>query len=129
MLTHSDETPALLKDMLIGVTNFFRDRETFEVVEREIVPKLFHKKSEDDAVRAWVAGCATGEEAYSLAMLLANHPERRMKTVPVQLFATDIDERAIAFARAGLYPESITADVSAQRLRQFFTTGAVRIFA
>ncbi|MFM0235036.1 chemotaxis protein CheB [Paraburkholderia sediminicola] len=120
VLTHPDETPALLKDMLIGVTNFFRDHETFEVVEREIVPKLFQKKSEDDPVRAWVAGCATGEEAYSLAMLLADHPDRH-EGIPVQLFATDIDERAIAFARSGLYPESITADVSAQRLRQFFT--------
>ncbi|WP_260854493.1 CheR family methyltransferase [Paraburkholderia sp. BCC1884] len=121
VLTHPDETPALLKDMLIGVTNFFRDRETFEVVEREIVPKLFHKKSEDDPVRAWVAGCATGEEAYSLAMLLADHPDRH-EGIPVQLFATDIDERAIAFARAGLYPESIAADVGSQRLRQFFTS-------
>ncbi|MEZ0604137.1 CheR family methyltransferase [Paraburkholderia sp. IW21] len=120
VLTHPDETPALLKDMLIGVTNFFRDRETFEVVEQEIVPKLFQKKSEDDPVRAWIAGCASGEEAYSLAMLLADHPERH-EGIPVQLFATDIDERAIAFARAGLYPESITADVSAPRLRQFFT--------
>ncbi|HYS64985.1 MAG TPA: CheR family methyltransferase [Paraburkholderia sp.] len=120
VLTHPEETPALLKDMLIGVTNFFRDRDTFEVVEREIVPKLFQKKSEDDALRAWIAGCATGEEAYSLAMLLAEHPERH-DGIPIQLFATDIDERAIAFARAGLYPESITADVSAQRLRQFFT--------
>ncbi|MFM0203324.1 chemotaxis protein CheB [Paraburkholderia fungorum] len=120
VLTHPDEVPALLKDMLIGVTNFFRDRETFEVVEHEIVPKLFQKKSEDDPVRAWIAGCATGEEAYSLAMLLAEHPERN-EGIPVQLFATDIDERAIALARAGLYPESITADVSAQRLRQFFT--------
>lgn len=120
VLTHPEETPALLKDMLIGVTNFFRDRETFEVVEREIVPKLFQKKSEDDPLRAWIAGCATGEEAYSLAMLLAEHPAHH-DGIPVQLFATDIDERAIAFARAGLYPESITADVSAQRLRQFFT--------
>ncbi|MDR6409219.1 CheR family methyltransferase [Paraburkholderia terricola] len=120
VLTHPDETPALLKDMLIGVTNFFRDRDTFEVVEREIVPRLFHKKSEDDPVRAWVAGCATGEEAYSLAMLLAEYPERH-EEIPIQLFATDIDEHAIAFARAGLYPESITADVSAPRLRQFFT--------
>ncbi|MFL9962314.1 chemotaxis protein CheB [Paraburkholderia sediminicola] len=120
VLTHPEETPALLKDMLIGVTNFFRDRETFEVVEREIVPNLFQNKSADDPVRAWIAGCATGEEAYSLAMLLAEHPERH-EGIPVQLFATDIDERAIAFARAGLYPESITADVSARRLRQFFT--------
>jgi two-component system CheB/CheR fusion protein len=120
VLTHPEETPALLKDMLIGVTNFFRDRETFEVVEREIVAKLFQKKCADDPVRAWVAGCATGEEAYSLAMLLAEHPERH-EGIPVQLFATDIDERAIAFARVGLYPESITADVSARRLRQFFT--------
>ncbi len=119
VLTHPEETPALLKDMLIGVTNFFRDRETFEVVEHEIVPKLFQKKSQDDPVRAWIAGCATGEEAYSLAMLLADHPERQ-EGIPVQLFATDIDERAIAFARAGIYPESITADVSAQRLRHFF---------
>ncbi|WP_144109444.1 CheR family methyltransferase [Paraburkholderia sp. BCC1886] len=120
VLTHPDETPALLKDMLIGVTNFFRDNETFQVVEREIVPKLFQRKSEDDPLRVWIAGCSTGEEAYSLAMLLAEHPERH-EGVPIQLFATDIDERAIAFARAGLYPESITTDVPTSRLRQFFT--------
>ncbi|WP_345816401.1 CheR family methyltransferase [Paraburkholderia sp. PREW-6R] len=120
LLTHPEETPALLKDMLIGVTNFFRDADTFEVVEKEIVPKLFHQRTQDEPLRAWVAGCATGEEAYTLGMLLSECSEKH-GGVPVQLFATDIDERAIAFARSGLYQESISADVSAQRLRQFFT--------
>lgn len=120
VLSHPEETPALLKDMLIGVTNFFRDREAFDVVERDIVPELFRKKSEDDPVRAWIAGCATGEEAYSLAMLLTEQLDP-LSAIQVQLFATDIDERAIGLARGGLYSESITADVSAQRMRQFFT--------
>jgi two-component system CheB/CheR fusion protein len=119
------ETGALLKDMLIGVTSFFRDREAFESVERDVLPALFHGKKDGDQVRAWVAGCSSGEEAYSLAMLLTEQRELLRSTANIQVFATDIDESAVARARAGVYPESIMADLPPSSLRQFFVkTGA-----
>jgi two-component system CheB/CheR fusion protein len=118
---HPEETRPLLKDMLIGVTNFFRDREAFEALEREVLPGLFEQRAADDPVRVWVAGCATGEEAYSIAMLLREQAERVPNPPEVQVFATDIDESAIAFGRAGRYPEAIVTDVSPTRLRNFFT--------
>jgi two-component system CheB/CheR fusion protein len=115
-----DEPPALLKDLLISVTNFFRDRHPFDTLERLIVPKLFERKGSADQVRVWVPGCATGEEAYSIAMLLAEHVSGAPGGPSVQLFATDIDERAIAIARDGLYTESDVAELSPERLAQFF---------
>jgi two-component system CheB/CheR fusion protein len=118
---HPDETPALLRDMLIGVTNFFRDRESFEALERDIVPLLFEQKAAEDQVRAWAAGCSTGEEAYSLAMLLCEHADTLAQPPSLQVFATDIDDSAIAVGRTGSYPESILTDVIPARLRQFFT--------
>ncbi|WP_346730384.1 CheR family methyltransferase [Caballeronia sp. dw_276] len=114
------ETGALLKDMLIGVTSFFRDREAFESIERDVLPMLFHGKNNGDQVRAWVAGCSSGEEAYSLAMLLTEQRELLRSTANIQVFATDIDESAVARARAGVYPESIMSDVPPSSLRQFF---------
>lgn len=121
MREHPPEAQALLKDLLISVTNFFRDREAFDELEREVVPVLFHEKTAGDTVRVWVAGCATGEEAYSVAMLLLEYAERLQSPPSVQVFATDIDEAAIATAREGSYTETIEADVSAERLRRFFT--------
>lgn len=117
---NAQETPALLKDMLIGVTNFFRDREAFETLERDIIPAMFATKRRKDDVRAWVAGCATGEEAYSLAMLLCEHSATLADPPGIQVFATDIDETAIKTARSGVYPESIVTDVIPSRVRQFF---------
>jgi two-component system CheB/CheR fusion protein len=117
--THPVETRALLQDLLIGVTHFFRDRDAFAALEAHI-PQLFAGKKKDDEVRAWVAGCATGEEAYSVAMLLCEHANRLDNPPNVQLFATDIDEQAIADARDGLYPSMIEADISPERLREFF---------
>ena len=114
------ETGALLKDMLIGVTSFFRDREAFESLARDVLPALFNGKSDSDQVRAWVAGCSSGEEAYSIAMLLCEQRETLRSTANIQVFATDIDESAVARARAGLYPESIMTDVRPSMLRQFF---------
>src|SRR5436190_124896 len=114
------ETQPLLKDMLISVTNFFRDRGSFETLERIAIPAIFEGKSSGDQVRVWVAGCATGEEAYSVAMLLAEYAETRSAAPSLQVFATDIDEDAIAFARVGLYPEAIITDVPPVRLRRFF---------
>ncbi len=115
------EHEALLGDMLIGVTNFFRDREAFEAIEREIVPELFKDKEATDDVRAWVAACSTGEEAYSIAMLLSEHAAGMTQPPPFQVFASDIDERAIVQARLGSYPAAIITDVPPVRLREFFT--------
>ncbi|MBS6360719.1 CheR family methyltransferase [Burkholderia sp.] len=121
---HPEETQALLQDMLISVTNFFRDKEAFEVLERDVLPQLFDGRSEQDRIRVWSVGCATGEEAYSLAMLLQERSLKSAEGISFQVFATDIDERAIAFARAGLYPDSILADVAQGRVRQFFSKDA-----
>ncbi|HEY3520050.1 MAG TPA: CheR family methyltransferase, partial [Rhodanobacteraceae bacterium] len=118
--THTEETPALLDDMLIGVTNFFRDREAFDALEREAIPELFHHVHGSEQVRVWVPGCATGEEAYSISMLLADYAETLAAPPMFQVFASDIDEAAIAWGRAGVYPESIVTDVPPARLRQFF---------
>ncbi len=118
---HLDETRALLKDMLIGVTNFFRDHEAFAAIEQDVVPRICEGKDHEEQVRAWVAGCSTGEEAYSIAMLLSEKVAGSASPRDIQVFATDIDDRAIEAARSGRYPESILTDVSPSRLRQFFT--------
>ena len=118
------EARALLKDLLISVTNFFRDREAFAALEQEIIPRLFDGKGAGDHVRVWVAGCATGEEAYTLAMLLCEHAEGRSNPPALQVFATDIDEPALAAAREGFYTVNDAADVSPERLRRFFVKGS-----
>ena len=117
--THPGEAGALLQDLLISVTNFFRDRDAFDALERDI-PRLFHDKGPYDTVRVWVAACATGEEAYSAAMLLCEHAGKLDRPPAIQVFATDLDENAIQHARDGVYTETITADVSEGRLRRFF---------
>jgi two-component system CheB/CheR fusion protein len=116
-----DEVKALFLDLLIGVTSFFRDHEPFRALERKIIPKLFANRSVSDTVRVWAQGCSTGEEAYSMAILLQEHLHKLKQSYTVQIFATDIDSRAIATARAGLYPASIAADISAERLDRFFS--------
>jgi two-component system CheB/CheR fusion protein len=118
---HPEEAQALLKDLLISVTNFFRDAETFKALEHNVIPKIFEGEYEGDSVRVWVPGCATGEEAYSLAMLLAEYSANSLSAPSVQVFATDIDEQAIAYARDGFYTDADVADVSPERLRRFFT--------
>ncbi|MCW2292416.1 two-component system CheB/CheR fusion protein [Pseudomonas sp. BIGb0408] len=118
---HTEESKKLLDDMLIGVTNFFRDREAFETLERDIIPRLFDIPSESEAVRVWSAGCSSGEEAYSLSMLLADQIAYSQRDCTYQVFATDIDEHSIATGRTGLYPESVLPDISPARLRQYFT--------
>src|SRR6185369_16047358 len=114
------EATALLKDLLISVTNFFRDPEAFEALERKIIPKLFEGKTADDQVRVWVAGCATGEEAYSVTMMLSEYAAKRAFAPQIQVFGTDIDEDAIALARDGLYTVSDTADLSPEYLSRHF---------
>lgn len=121
---HPDETQALLQDMLISVTNFFRDKESFEVLERDVLPAIFEGRNEADRIRVWSVGCATGEEAYSLAMLLQERSLKAPEGASFQIFATDIDERAITFARTGLYSDAIVNDVSPGRVRQFFSRDA-----
>lgn len=114
------ENKSLLDDMLIGVTNFFRDREAFESLERDIIPELFKDRAPGEEVRAWVAACASGEEAYSLAMLLADQAALSEQPTQFQVFASDIDDHSIDAARAGNYPASIITDVAPTRLRQYF---------
>ncbi|MCX6110569.1 MAG: PAS domain-containing protein [Proteobacteria bacterium] len=120
------EVQALFRDLLIGVTNFFRDPEAFKALEHNFIPKLFEDKSPTAAIRVWVAGCSTGEEAYSIAILLKERVETLKQSFVVQIFATDIDSQAIAAARTGVFPASIAADMSPDRLARFFTadTGA-----
>ena len=116
---NAGENLELLQDLLISVTNFFRDKTAFESLEL-MLPTLLREKTEDEQIRVWAPGCATGEEAYSLAMILAEYVDNHNRSLKVQVFATDIDGGAIAFAREGLYPTSIVADVSPERLRRFF---------
>jgi len=118
------EVDALFRDLLIGVTNFFRDTEIFEDVRRLVVPQLFAGKPAGSAIRVWVAGCSTGEEAYSLAILIREHLDERMADFKVHIFATDIDRESIEQARTGIYPSSIIADVSPERLAHFFDQDA-----
>jgi len=115
-----EETAALLKDLLISVTNFFRDPKAFQIVETDVLPVLINRKNNDNHIRIWVAGCATGEEAYSLAMLCAEQTTGTLDGPKVQIFATDIDEAAIAVAREGLYTINDAVDVSPSRLGRFF---------
>ncbi len=121
-LQHSSvEMDGLFRDLLIGVTNFFRDPEAFDALEKQIIPKLFEGRPAGSPIRIWTPGCSTGEEAYSLAILLVERLEVLKQSHPVNVFATDIDARAIATARAGIYPASIAADISPTRLARFFT--------
>jgi len=115
-----EELEALFRDLLITVTNFFRDHDSFEFLAQQVIPKIFAGKRPGDQVRVWSAGCATGEEAYSLAILLAEYASTLAEPPGLQLFATDLDERAIAEARDCYYPATITADVAPERVRQFF---------
>ena len=115
------EVEALFRDLLIGVTRFFRDPEAFKVLEDEIIPRLFADKTAGAVIRVWSSGCSSGEEAYSIAILLQERMEALRQSFTLQIFATDIDQRAIATARAGLYPASIAADISPQRLAHYFT--------
>ncbi len=110
----------LLNELLINVTSFFRDPEAFEILEKEVLPKIFSDKSEKRIIRIWVVGCATGEEAYSIAILLREYMNRENHEFRIQLYATDLDQEAITTARAGFYPKTIKNDISAERIVNFF---------
>ncbi|MCL5271038.1 MAG: PAS domain-containing protein [bacterium] len=116
-----EELKQLSKDMLIGVSSFFRDPEAFEELRRRAIIPLVAGKEPDDSVRCWVPGCATGEEAYTIAILLLETMAAAGKNCPVQIFASDVDEHALEVARTGVYPESITEDVPAKYLTSYFT--------
>jgi len=114
------EAPALFKELLINVTTFFRDEEAFIVLKKEILPALLESKADDYIFRVWVAGCATGEEAYSIAIVLREMMDEAHKDFKVQIFATDLDSDVINIARSGIYSEVIAQIVSAERLQRFF---------
>ena len=114
------EAGILFKELLIGVTNFFRDPEAFEALQTKVMPKLLVGKPDDYSIRAWIPGCASGEEAYSVAIVLHECMEQIGRHFHIQIFGTDIDETAIDVARAGLYPESILADVGPERIKRYF---------
>jgi two-component system CheB/CheR fusion protein len=117
---NSEEIRVLYKELLIGVTNFFRDPEAFEALYNNVILKIINKKTQGSSVRVWVAACSTGEEAYSIAILLAESIQKLEKRLSVKIFATDIDKKALEYASIGIYPESIAADISAERLHHFF---------
>lgn len=119
---HPHEADQLFKELLIGVTNFFRDAEAFEELRIQ-VHKLLETKSEDDKFRAWVPGCATGEEAYSVAIVIHECLAALEKNLEVQVFGTDLDSDAIELARVGRYPEGIVGDIEPKRLRRYFVKG------
>lgn len=118
---NAEEIQALFTDLLISVTTFFRDHEAFESLSERVIPHFLDKTRDDEPVRVWVTGCATGEEAYSIAILILEEAARRDNRSEVQIFATDLDANALAFAREGRFPTAIEADVSEERLRRFFT--------
>jgi two-component system, chemotaxis family, CheB/CheR fusion protein len=118
---HPEEAQSLLSDLLISVTAFFRDAEAYETLRKLAVSQMFEGRPLDEPLRVWVCGCATGEEAYSVAMILMEEASRQDVRPPIQVFASDLDARALTVAREGRYPSAIEADVGEERLRRFFT--------
>jgi two-component system CheB/CheR fusion protein len=116
-----DEVVSLIKNLLINVTNFFRDKDAFDALETQVVPALFEGKSGDDHVRVWIAGCSSGEEAYSMAILLNEFAAKLPEPPAIQIFASDVDDDVIAEARDGRFTEAVVHDVSPERLKNFFT--------
>jgi two-component system CheB/CheR fusion protein len=122
--TDTAEVDALYGDLLIGVTKFFRDPELFTALSETVIPEMLQRREPGGAIRIWVPGCATGQEAYSLAISVVESLGDAPNATPIQLFATDLSEAAITMARAGLYPHAIEADISPERLRRFFVKEA-----
>ena len=114
------EVTLLFQDLLIGVTNFFRDSDAFAVLEHQVISNLFKDKGPDDTVRVWVPGCATGEEAYSIAILLREHAPKSERKPKLQVFASDIDGHALDVARLGRYPAAVATDIPAPWLDRYF---------
>jgi len=115
-----EEVESLFRDLLIGVTSFMRDGEAFDVIQSQVLPRFLADKLPGETLRVWVCGCSTGEEAYSLAILIHEYLQRTKQSVNVQIFATDIDGIAIDQARAGVFPASIATDLSPEHLSSYF---------
>jgi two-component system, chemotaxis family, CheB/CheR fusion protein len=124
-----DEIKALFQDLLINVTSFFRDADALEFLKKNILPKIIKSKGPIDSIRLWVPACSTGEEAYSLAMIFSEVLSEKGRNIPLQIFASDLSDNAIAKARVGVYSKADVADVSQKRLQRFFTRidGSYRI--
>ncbi len=118
--THPVEVNALYQDVLITVTSFFRDPEAFEALKTKVFPILTKQRKTDDPIRVWIAGCSTGEEAYSIAISLIEFLTNQGMNIPIQIFATDVNEVAIEKARIGIYKPNQVADISPERLQRFF---------
>ena len=121
MRDHAEEAQTLMGDLLVSVTTFFRDGAAFDKIAKDVLPELFTGKQSEETIRVWVSGCATGEEAFSFAILLLEEAARHAVKPPMQVFGSDLDSRALAAAREGRFPIAIEADVSEERLRRFFT--------
>jgi two-component system CheB/CheR fusion protein len=117
---HPSEIASLFKELLINVTNFFRDPEAFAVLKQDILPALFSDKPDNYAFRVWVPGCSTGEETYSIAIVFRELIDKIRRDIKVQIYSTDLSEDTITIARAGLYPPNISLDITPERLRRFF---------
>lgn len=118
---NAEEITKLYKEFFIGVTNFFRDSQAFEIIEKEVIPSIFERKSPGSSIRIWTAGCSTGQEAYSLAILIKEYLNKIEKSFNVKIFATDIDDDSLDIASYGIYDSDITNDISSERLKNFFT--------
>ncbi len=127
--SNAPEARMLFFELLISVTSFFRDPDAWGVLRHQALPALIRSRPDNHELRVWVPGCATGEEAYSVAMALAEATRELDKAPDIRVFATDLDDRAIELARRGVYPASIQADVSHERLDRFFTRGAEETYA
>jgi two-component system CheB/CheR fusion protein len=114
------ESQILCKEFFIGVTSFFRDTAAFGVLKEKVIPDILKNKSLDQPARIWVPGCSTGEEAYSIAMILKEYMDEVKSNLQIQIFATDVDRDAVETGRSGVYPNNITVDVSPERLNRFF---------
>ncbi len=123
------EVQALFRELLIGVTCFFRDPAAFEALRQQVIGKLFENRGPQDPIRVWVPGCATGEEAYTLAMLFREEMDRLDRPIEVQIFATDINEKALGTARQGVYPPSVSDELTPERLQRFFVNQGKRFAA
>jgi two-component system, chemotaxis family, CheB/CheR fusion protein len=115
-----DELNALYRDLLIGVTRFFRDPEAFEALERDLIPEILARTPPDESIRVWCAGCATGEEAYSLAMVIHEQMVREHRPPLLKMFATDVHRESLEIASAGVYPEEALSEISPERRKRFF---------
>jgi two-component system CheB/CheR fusion protein len=118
--TEPGELESLYHEMLIQVTAFFRDPETFEALQQTVFPRLIENRPADSTIRIWIPGCATGEEVYSIAICLLEFLKKESRTFPIKIFATDVSDPSIGKARSGIYQESAAADISSERLRQYF---------